>query len=99
MFRQLVHFPAFVLEHLCRQLLHLAWLEVKRSRVLIQVEVDGDLELFKDVMELEQIVVADELIRVNVAVPVHEDLKVDILPVFIVMVVDFDDAKVVLRIV
>ena len=63
------------------------------------MEVYGDLELLKDVMELEQVVVANELKWINVAVAVHEDLKVDILPVFIVVVVDFDDAKVVLRIV
>lgn len=63
------------------------------------MEVNGDLELLKDVMELEQVVVADELKRINVAVAVHEDLKVHILTVFIVVVVDFDDAKVILRII
>lgn len=85
LFREFVDLPAFVLQELGRQLLHLAGLVVERPCVLVEMEVNGNLIVLEHKVQLHKAVVADKLRREDQAVTVHEYLKVHVFPVLLVV--------------
>ena len=78
--------------------MHLARNAVKRSTVLNEMEVYGNLELTEAVVELYKIVEGYELSRKDQTVAVHKNLKVYVLLVLFVVLIKQHHMKVLLSV-